>query len=59
MAFKVSSPKINAIKLPSIQQQLSVVSNPILRQLYSAQKNVSNAQRVGKALGSQKSSVFK
>lgn len=57
--FKVASPKINAIKLPSIQQQLAVVNNPILRQLYSTQRNVSNAQRTGKSLGSQKSQIFK
>lgn len=57
--FKVSSPKINSIKLPSIQQQLAVVANPALRQLYQVQKNVSNAQRVGKTLSNQKSSISK
>lgn len=57
--FKAVSPKINSIKLPSVQQQLAILSNPILRQLYQAQRNVSNAQRVGKSLGSQTSPIFK
>lgn len=57
--FKISSPKINSLKLPSVQQQLAIVSNPILRQLYQAQRNVSSGQRVGKSLSSNKSSLFK
>lgn len=59
MNFKVASPKINAIKLPSVQQQLAVVNNQALKQLYLSQKSTSNAQRMGKNLSSAKSTIYK
>lgn len=59
VSFKPANAKMSSIKLPSIQQQLAVVNNAALRQVYLSQKSVSTAQKLGKGLASEKSSVFK
>lgn len=58
MINRVATAKISGLKLPNIQQQLAVVSNPALRQLYLSQRSISTAQRASKGLASEKT-VFK
>lgn len=55
--FKVPSPKMSNVKLPSIQQQLAIVNNPVLRQIYLTQRNVNAGQNASRNLSKQESPI--
>jgi hypothetical protein len=55
--FKVPSPKVTNVKLPSIQQQLAIVNNPVLRQIYLTQRNVAAGQSMSRHLAGQQSPI--
>ena len=55
--FKVPSAKINPARLPSIQQQLAIVNNPVLRQIYLTQRNVSQGQSMSRHIAGQQSPI--
>ena len=52
--FKIPSAHNANTNLPSIQQQLAIVNNPILRQIYLTQRNVSNSQGISRRISNEK-----
>lgn len=55
--FKVPAAKISNVKLPSIQQQLAIVNNPVLRQIYLTQRNVGQGQSMSRHIAGQQSPI--
>lgn len=55
--FKVPQAKITPVRLPSIQQQLAIVNNPVLRQIALTQRNVAAGQSTSRHVASEKSPI--